>query len=453
VSIYKPCDIRGPVAELSTAAYHAWGAALARRFEPGTPFVIGGDVRTTTPAFLGALEAGLVEGGLRVLNTGVAPTPLVYFARDAFHAAGCAIVTASHNPSDINGLKWMFGNSPPTEEDVDALRRAAVHPPDDARPRGTTESVSPDAAYRDWLEESLADAPRPNGRSVVVDPGNGAWSGRASALLAALFPGITVAAIHDAPDGNFPNRNADCSRPKYLTALAQAVVERGADLGIAFDGDGDRVAFIDHEGTGLTAEEATFVLINSFSEALRGRAFVYDIKFSDRVPEAAARFGASPLPERSGHAFIRARIQATDALFGAEISGHYFYGALDSRDDGLYTACRMLCHMAKLDRPLADLRRQCPTIHMTPDLRVPVPLDRQARVIDAVRQAFADRPQGTVDGIRIDFPGGWALVRSSVTEPALTFRFEGEDTKTMNVIIREVATVLGRHEVALPNVM
>jgi len=450
MSVYKPCDIRGPVAELSPELYRTWGASLARRVEPGTRFVIGGDVRTTTPGFLAALEEGLVAGGLHVLNTGVAPTPMVYFAKDAFGAAACAIVTASHNPPDINGLKWMFGNQPPTEQEVHALRDAVDHPPIDDRPLGVRESIDPTEAYSAWLAGTLGDGPRPENMTVVVDPGNGSWSGRAVPALAALFPGIRVMGIHDTPDGTFPNRNADCSRPQYLSVLSEAVVAQGAALGIAFDGDGDRVAFVDNEGVGLSAEEGTCVLLNSFGEALSGQAFVYDIKFSDRVSEAASGFGAEPLAERSGHAFIRARIQATDALFGAEISGHYFYGALESRDDGLYSACRMLCHLAREGRTLAELRHACPPIHMTPDLRVTVALADQPRVIEAVKAAFADRPQRFVDGVRVDFEDGWALVRASVTEPALTFRFEGASADALARIADHMQIVLEPLRVTLP---
>lgn len=424
MSVYKPCDIRGPVAELSAESYRVWGAALGAKLAPGARFVIGGDVRTHTPGFLAALAEGLVSQGLTVLNLGVLPTPMVYFGKDALNAEACAIVTASHNPPDINGLKWMFGVQPPTEGQVQELRAAAEGAAPVPRNGGACEDAEVAGSYEAWLRDAVADSPKPEGGLILVDPGNGCWCGHAARLLSRVFPDAAFEALHDEADGTFPNRNADCSKPAYLTKLADAVRARGASMGIAFDGDGDRVAFVDDEGEGLTAEEATYILQHSLGASMTGSSFVYDIKFSDLVANSAAELGATPLPERSGHAFIRARMLETGARFGAEISGHYFYGAIDARDDGLYSACRMLCHVARTGKRLSTLRKDCPQVFMTPDLRVTVPAEQRRQAIDGIKARFADRPQSTVDGVRIEFGTGWALVRASVTEPALTFRFE-----------------------------
>lgn len=444
MSIYKPCDIRGSAAgELTPELYRRWGRVLGSRVEPGAEFVVGGDVRRSTPDFLSALIAGLCEAGTAVVDLGLLPTPMIYYARRHLHAAACAIVTASHNPAEINGLKWMIGDRPPTEEDVWALKRGAEAPggePTDP-PTGSRRSLDVSSDYLAWLQETFVGAGSVE-QHVVLDPMHGCWAGRARRYLEAVFPQCRFSAVHDRPDDAFAGRTPDCSRPELLGELSEAVSAAEADLGLAFDGDGDRVALVDNEGVALTAEEATWSLLQSFGAHLRGERFVYDLKFSDRVPETAKRLGAEPVVERSGHTFIRARMLETGALFGAELSGHYFFRALQGGDDGLYTACRLIAYLGQSRRGLSQLRGGCPPVFMTPDLRIPLaPEDRQ-RAIDRVRTAFSKHPQTTIDGVRIDFPEGWALVRSSVTEPALTFRFEAVDFGSLRKLVRRFCNKL-----------
>jgi len=438
MSVYKPCDIRGPVSELSPALYRRWGQALGRRVAEGETFVVGGDVRRSTPEFKAALIDGLRDAGLRVLNLGVLPTPMVYFAKHHLQAAACAIVTASHNPPGINGLKWMIGEEPVLEWEVEALRRdAEAEAPLPARRSGSVERYDIAAEYTAWLPTiPYFDDVSPCSR-VIFDPGNGCWSRRAAEYALHVFPALHVEAIHDDENGDFPHRSADVAKPEYLANLRAAVVERQADLGVAFDGDGDRVAFVDATGHALSAEEATWVLMLSFWQNIRDRGFVYDIKFSDRMAEEARALGGEPHMERSGHAFIRRRMLDEGALFGAEISGHYFYGDLDGGDDGLYSALRMIALLACTGETLAALRNTCPRIAMTPDLRLPCDAAMQAKLLDEVNTAFAEFPRTTIDGIRIDFPDGWALVRPSVTEAALTFRFEGNNTEALDRLLHE----------------
>jgi len=438
MSVYKSCDIRGPVAALRPELYQRWGAILGRRVAAGDTFVVGGDVRLSTPEFKAALSEGLRAAGARVLDLGILPTPMVYFAKRRLRAAGCAIVTASHNPPQINGLKWMIGDLPVTEADVAALRRdTAAAEPLSPRPPGTLAAGDIAPEYLAWLQVMPYWHGVHPALHVIIDAGNGCWSERAAAYAQAIFPALRIEAIHDVADGRFPHRHADVARPAYLHRLCAEVVARGADIGIAFDGDGDRVAFVDDGGHALSAEEATWVLLLSCWPGLRDRAFVYDIKFSDRMAEGARVLGGEPHMERSGHAFIRRRMLDEGGIFGAEISGHYFYGDLDGGDDGLYTALRMLAHLTHAEQSLHALRRTCPPIFMTPDLRLPLDAAARRAALAAVCAAFADDEQVTIDGIRIERPGGWALVRSSVTEPALTFRFEGHTADSLHALVRD----------------
>jgi phosphomannomutase len=481
VSVYKPCDIRGEAAtELSPALYEAWGRGLGRQLPQGAKFVVGGDVRESTPPFLAALIDGLCHEGLNVVDLGLLPTPMVYYAKRRLHADACAIVTASHNPAAINGLKWMLGERPPTPEDVAALQRAAeagqgsagwcgsctaapalangagsaTASPTDASTasptdragqgrgegngdhRAPTEPRTLDISfdYVACLQETFVESLTAQ-RHIVLDPMFGCWAGRARRYLHAIFPQCLFSTVHDVVDDRFDGRTPDCSRQEALDELCEAVYRERAHLGVAFDGDGDRVALVDSEGVALRPEESTWALLQCLGKELKGERFVHDVKLSDRIPEAARQLGAEPLVERSGHAFIRTRVRNTAALFGAEASGHYFYRALEGCDDGLYTACLVIAYLARTGKALAELRHACPRIYITPDLRVTVAPNLQSNIIQQIRTAWEGFPQRTIDGVRIDTPGGWALVRSSVTEPALTFRFEGLDWHALDDLV------------------
>lgn len=442
MSVYKACDIRGPVAELSPALYQAWGRVLGNRVATGDVFLAGGDVRVTTPQFLAALINGLVEAGARTIDLGILPTPMAWFAGRHLGARGVIVVTASHSPPGINGLKWTVDELPPTETEIAELRRSVeTGLLGRCRPGGSTSSFDPTPQYRDWLCRRWEGSPV-TGR-IIVDPGSGCWAGRAAPLLAAAFPGLLVEAIHDAPDGLFRERHPDSARPEHLAALAATVIRQGADLGIAFDGDGDRVALVDGEGVVLSPEETAWILVQGLAEEWPGRAFIYDVKCSSRVPEEVRRLGGRPEPQRSGHAFIRTRMIERQALFGAEISGHYFHGELRGGDDGLFTACRVLAWLAAGGRSLIEARRACPAIHATPDLRLAVVPEEQDALLERVRAAFSAQPQSSLDGVRLEFPDGWALVRRSVTAAELTFRFEGDSGSSLDRIVREFAARLG----------
>jgi len=330
----------------------------------------------------------------------------------------------------------MVGDLPPSEEDVQRLREET----ESAQSRGELSGggkevldIAPE--YRAWLQDTWGSSSVKGG--VVLDPGNGCWAGRVKPFLEEAFPGVEFTAIHDTADGLFPERGPDSARPQHLKALARTVQQQRADMGIAFDGDGDRVAFVDEEGCPLTAEEAAWILVQSFGEAWQDRLLVYDIKCSDRIAEAVRGLGGRPMLQRSGHAFIRTSMIQEQALFGTEVSGHFFYGELQGGDDGLFTACRMLRCAGESGKSLAGLRRACPPIFTTPDLRLGVEPEDQDGIIEQLKGAFKRYPQGFVDGVRIEFPHGWALVRKSVTASQLTFRFEGDSAEGLERIVRE----------------
>jgi phosphomannomutase/phosphoglucomutase len=254
------------------------------------------------------------------------------------------------------------------------------------------------------------------------------------------------------PDGTFPNRSPNSALPKALEALSRTVRHAKAHLGVAFDGDGDRVAFVDHWGRSLQSDKAIIILARHLlaereaggtpavqageTQAVQGEKVVYDLKCSSVVPEAILQAGGVPIPERSGHTFLKARVIAEDAVFGGELSGHYFYRKLGGGDDGLYSALVMAAILANTGASLADLADAIPEYVTTPDIRVAFKGDRQ-EIIERIAGSFPEERISRLDGVRVDFPGGWGLIRASVTEPVLTLRFEAESRECLDEIMDE----------------
>lgn len=446
MGVYKQTEICGDVAELSPAAYQRWGRALGRQLPPRGKFVAGGDVRASTPAFLAALIDGACEAGLDVVNLGQLPTPMIFYAKRRLHAEGCAIVTASHNEASMNGLQWMLGDRPPVPGEIVALEHSGEKPGGDGQRRAATTPRELDVSfdYVACLQETFAECLGIQ-RHIVLDPMHGAWAEKVRRYMHAIFPQCLFTTIDDDIDPGFGGRTPDCSRPHELMDLCEAVYRERAHLGIAFDGDGDGLALVDNEGVALSADETAWVLLHCLGDELRGERFVHDLKLSDRLIETARQFGAEPLAEHSGYTFFRRRMLDSDAMFGAEVSGHYFHRALEGGDDGLYTACLVIDYLARTNSSLADLRRTCPPIYVTPDLRVSVPIEKQRTLLDKIRTAWSQFPQTSIEGVRIDMPGGWALAVDSTVDPEMTFRFEGLDWHALDDLVERFCD--GLHEI------
>ena len=453
MTIYKPCGIRGnATSELTPDLYRRWGYTLGHWVGPGGKFCVGGDVRDSTPVLLAALIDGLCLSGVDLIDLGQMPTPMVYYAKRRLQAAGCAIVTASHHGATQNGLAWMVGNRPPTEKQVAQLESASQRTDGTSLDENGSSPRSLDISfdYVAWLQETWCDALRAH-HHIVLDPMHGAWSGRARRYLHAIFPECLISVVHGQCDGQFGGRAPDCSEHENLGELCEAVDRQRAHLGIAWDGDGDRVTLVDGHGVPLSAEETTWILLQSFGPDLQGQPLLYDVRFSDRLPEAAQRLGARPAVEKSHHACFHARMLETGAIFGAQVNGHYFYRELEGGDDGLYTACRVIAHMTQSGKSLDELREHCPKVFVTPDLRLPLETSAHQEVFEQIHTAWATFPQSTLDGIRVDLPGGWALARSSSGEPAVTFRFESCDWPGLDELVRQFCAALPGHGEALWN--
>jgi len=432
VSIFKACDIRGAYPDqLDEATARAIGRAVGTELD-GADCMLAGDVRTHTPALKAAVMGGLTAAGCHVIDIGIVPTPVAYWAQRTFATAGAVIVTASHNPPDYNGVKFMVGHLPVTPADMERIRRC-VESGDFRSGDGSAEARDVRSDYLDWLAARFEGAAP--GLRVVVDAGNGTMSEWAPDAFARA--GCEVVELFCTPDGSFPDRSPNPSRPEALEAAGAKVRETGADLAACFDGDGDRVVFLDERGEFVPAEETLILFVRRLLPERPAAGVVYDLKCTRTVPREIERAGGRPLMERSGHAFIKRRLLAEDALMAGEASGHFFFREIGG-DDGLYAALLMACMLAESPRSLAQMRATIDPYFISEDIRLRIPDGDPAGIVAAVGERFAERPQDHTDGVRVEFGAGWALCRPSVTEPAVTVRVEGDTPEDLERIRAEV---------------
>lgn len=444
MSIFKACDIRGVYGEELTEEHaRALGRALALHASPLT-LLVGGDGRLSTPALKAALIAALVEGGARVLDIGTVPTPAFYFARRHLGVQTGVMVTASHNPPHDNGFKIVLGDWPLTEAEMGVIReRMEADGECGGRARVGLRQVSIGAGAGEVLSIPVLEEyaaflrslfPARIGLRVVVDSGNGVMGLVAPQLLREV--GCEVVELFSEVDGRFPNRPPNPAVAENLSALRAAVRETGAALGAAFDGDGDRAAFVDERGEVLENDRAIVLFARDALARRPGAPIVYDQKCSDAVREEILRAGGVPQVEKSGYAFIRAAMLRLGAVYAGELSGHHFF-AETGGDDALYAALRMATIVQASDRPLSVLAASVPRYAITPDIRLRV-TPQEAKAIFAGLKANL---RGAVeiderDGIRARFADGWGLARASVTEPVITLRFEGRTPEALDRIRR-----------------
>lgn len=421
MSIYKDCDIRGVYGtELREADARSIGRAVGTLLQ-GRPVVVGGDVRLSTPALKEALIGGLVSCGAKVWDIQTLITPAMYYAVNVLGAYGGLMVTASHNPAHYNGIKLMLGNMPIKQEDIQRIRQI-VEEETFISGRGAVSKTEVLSSYAD----SIVSAFPPGRLKLVLDCCDGAASLIAPQVAERL--GHDVVPLFCGVDGSFPNRDPNPAVYSHLTALQAKVRETHADLGIAFDGDGDRVVFVDETGTVLPSETSFVILIRHTVE--EGDSIVYDLKSSSVVADEARALGCIPLMERSGHAFIKRRFLDNQSALAGEISGHFFFRDL-GYDDALYAAMKMASILQKEGRPVSEIVANIPKTLITPDMRVPVPYEEQPQIIEQMMQVGKPYTMNLMDGVRIEKEEGWLLVRKSVTEEVMTVRMEAKDWPSM----------------------
>jgi phosphomannomutase len=453
-SIIREYDIRGIVGEtLSTDDARAIGRAFATmardRIGPNPTLYAGYDGRLTSPDLLAALADGMVEVGATVRVVGRGPTPMLYFAVHHAGADGGVMVTGSHNPPSHNGFKFMLGGTTLHGSDIRELNdRSAV--PAERVSAGNRSAIDVFDAYVDRLVAAF----QGNGRlKVAWDPGNGA-AGEVTKRLTERLPG-THALINDAIDGRFPSHHPDPTVPKNLEQLVALVRRSGSDLGVAFDGDGDRIGVVDSGGRIIYADLLLALLARDVLRERPGATVIADVKSSNVLFEEIARLGGHPLMWRTGHSLIKSKMAETKAPLAGEMSGHVFFADhYYGYDDALYAAIRLLNVLEREGKSLSDLRDELPAPENTPEIRFDCPDDRKFTVVEQIRDRL--RAEGAdvvdLDGVRVTTEDGWWLVRASNTQAVLVARCEGRDIAALERVKAALARSLATAGLSLPEV-
>jgi len=433
-TIFRAYDIRGVVdQDLTEAAARLIGQALAGQVQAAglKQMAVGRDGRLSGPRLQQALMEGLLAGGCDVIDVGQVPTPVLYFATHHL-ATGCGVVvTGSHNPPDYNGLKMVVNGITLAESAIQQLRtdiETGQLPTGEGQLLG--EDVLP--AYRQRITNDIV-----LGRAlkIVVDCGNGVTGDVAPALLREL--GCEVVELFTEVDGNFPNHHPDPSKPENLVDLIATVADHQADLGLAFDGDGDRVGVVTPTGDVIWPDRLMMMFARDLLQRNPGATILYDVKCTRHLPAVIAAAGGHPVMCRTGHSLVKAEMKAQKAALAGEMSGHIFFGERwYGFDDGLYGACRLLEIISKDSRPVQALFDELPNAVNTPELHIEMKEGEPHALIPKLVQSadFPDAEVATLDGIRVDFSDGFGLARASNTTPVMVLRFEGDDQAALERI-------------------
>ena len=440
-SIFKAYDIRGVVGQTidATLAEHLGRAFGSEAIAAGEKaVVVGRDGRLSGPGLVAALARGLASAGLDVVDLGAVTTPMLYYVAATRGEHGCRsgiMVTGSHNPKDYNGFKMVLAGRAIYGQDIQRLRER-IEAERYTQGKGRTARMNILAEYRGRI---VRDAKLARTMKVVVDSGNGIPGASAPGILRAL--GCQVDEMYSEVDGDFPNHHPDPSKPENLTELIERVRNTDAELGLAFDGDGDRLGVVTKDGQIIYPDRQLMLLATDVLSRNRGATVIFDVKSSQRLAPAIRAAGGVPMVYKTGHSLIKAKMAEIGAPIAGEMSGHIFFGERwYGFDDATYTAARMLEILSRSDDPSAVLNA-LPTSFNTPELNVPCEEGEHHRVVADVlaraadgRLAFPGAEVNTIDGLRVDWPDGFGLIRASNTTPVLVLRFEGHTQAALHRI-------------------
>ena len=426
-SIFRAYDIRGVIGStLNEGVAELLGRALGSEIiERGlTDMVVARDGRLSGPALSAALISGLRATGCNVIDLGAVPTPVLYFATHELNTGSGVMVTGSHNPPDYNGFKMMIGGETLAEQSIQDLY-ARINTLRFSEGTGSLETMDVTEAYIDKIS---GDIQLENPLRVVIDAGNGIAGAIAPKLLQSI--GCEIEELYCEVDGNFPNHHPDPSDPKNLKDLIVAVKQMNADIGVAFDGDGDRLGIVTRSGKIIYPDRMLILFARDVLSRVPGASIIFDVKCTAALAPAIRSAGGVPVMYKTGHSLIKGKMKELDAALAGEMSGHFFFKERWlGFDDGMYAACRLLEILAASGLDADDLFDDIPDAVSTPELKIEMEEGAHYRFIERfIKSAkFTGARITSIDGIRADFDDGWGLVRCSNTTPCLVLRFEGED--------------------------
>lgn len=443
-TIYREYDIRGVAGtDLTPEVVRELGKGMGttfRRADSGL-CVVGRDVRLSSPDFHQALVEGLTATGCDVVDAGVVPTPAFYHAARTRGLTAGVMVTGSHNPPEYNGFKVYLGESTIYGAAIQELRKL-VDEEDFDEGTGRVESRDVVTPY---LDELVARTKLDRPLRVAVDAGNGTAGPIVAPLLERL--GCEYELLYGDPDGRFPNHEADPTVEANLAALREKLLEGRFDCGVAYDGDADRIGVLDESGEIIWGDKLLILYARDLLTRIPGAAVIFEVKCSEALPEMIERAGGRPVMWKTGHSLIKKKMKEEGALLAGEMSGHMFFAeGYYGFDDAFYATCRLLTIVAASDRPLSKLLEDVPRYVNTPEIRVECPEEKKAEVVRSVKEEFTGRGRIIdVDGVRVHFDEGWALVRASNTQPVLVLRFEARSAADLDVVRGRMAEVLSAH--------
>nr|WP_218952963.1 phosphomannomutase/phosphoglucomutase [Pseudomonas sp. BMW13] len=432
--IFRAYDIRGVVGDTLTAEYAYWiGRAIgSQSLAQGEPKVIvGRDGRLSGPELLQQLVQGLLDCGCEVTDIGMVPTPVVYFAANVLEGRSAVMLTGSHNPPDYNGFKIIIAGDTLANEQIQALK-TRLDDNDLASGVGTVQQVDVLQRYFKTIRDDIALA-KP--LRVVVDCGNGAAGVIAPQLIEAL--GCSVIPLYCEVDGTFPNHHPDPGKPENLKDLIARVKAENADLGLAFDGDGDRVGVVTNTGNIVYPDRLLMLFAKDVVSRNPGADIIFDVKCTRRLTPLISGYGGRPVMWKTGHSLIKKKMKETGALLAGEMSGHIFFKERwFGFDDGIYSAARLL-EILSLDKREAELVFSAfPSDISTPEINIQVTEQSKFLLIERLQREgqWGEANLTSIDGVRVDYPKGWGLIRASNTTPVLVLRFEADTQEELERI-------------------
>lgn len=433
-TIFRAYDIRGVVGEgftennIYTIGLALGAEAVSRNI---SRIVIARDGRLSGPSLLAALAQGLQDSGLEVISIGAVPTPVLYFATYFFKTGSGVMLTGSHNPPNYNGLKIMLEGAPFADAAIQDLYQRIL----EQQFHYGSGSFSEVDIQGDYIERIVSDVKLAKPLKIVVDAGNGIAGELAPKLYRAL--GCDVVELFCEVDGTFPNHHPDPSKPENLADLQAAVRAENADVGLAFDGDGDRVGIVTNKGNAIAADRQLMLYATDVLTRNPGAEIIFDVKCSKLLAQVIEQNGGKPLMWKTGHSLIKQKMQETGVPLAGEMSGHVFFKERwFGFDDGLYTGVRCLEILAKQEQSVDAVFASFPNGVATPEINVPMADDKKFAFVEQLiaQSDFSDAKIIDLDGLRVEFADGWGLVRCSNTTPCLVLRFEADSQEALERI-------------------
>jgi phosphomannomutase/phosphoglucomutase len=431
--IYREYDIRGVVdkdltPEITKRLGQGFGTHMAQLGRKN--LVVGRDGRLSSPVFGEALIEGLISAGCNIVDIGVCPTPVYYFSIFHLNKDGGMMVTGSHNPPEFNGFKVSVGKSTIFGEEIQKLGRL-IEKGEFVNGKGNLSKFEVIKPYLDYIKKNIYLEKK---MRVVIDAGNGTAGVVAGPLLRDL--GCEVEELYCEIDGRFPNHFPDPTIPENLKDLIDRVKKSHAEVGIGYDGDGDRIGVVDDQGNIIWGDQLMILFAREILKHQKGATFVAEVKCSQNLFTDIEKHGGKAIMWRTGHSLIKEKMKEEKAVLGGEMSGHIFFAdRYFGYDDAIYASCRLAELLSKTDRKLSQLLEDVPKTSITPEIRVDCPDEIKFKVVEKVRDELRKTYSIVdLDGVRVQFGDGWGLVRASNTQPALVLRFEALNEKRLQEI-------------------